>query len=257
MNDFEKSTHLADSGYQMDLLVDGELSEADRRTLLLRLDHEPDGWRRCALAFLEAQCWRAELGQLPTAAAIAPAEAKPAVQAEPTRRWQTWRQHTATLLTMAASFLLALVLGMGLRSNMSGSSSHSPDTSITRSAVSEFPLANRDAGHSPLATAVSSDPAMPGKPPAGDWEMVTLDGKSAAGQTGTYRVPAVHRDALDQEMLKCIPDAIPPEVQQAFEQSGHRVVQQREIVPLQMKDGRRLVVPVDHVEIHYVGRPSL
>ena len=58
-------------------------------------------------------------------------------------------------------------------------------------------------------------------------------------------------------MLDNIPDAISPELQRAFEQSGHRVVQQREIVPVQMKDGRRLVVPVDHIEIHYVGRPSL
>src|ERR1017187_1735563 len=54
---------------QFDLLVDGELSEADRRALLLQLEHEPDGWRRCALAFLEAQCWKAELGQMAESAA--------------------------------------------------------------------------------------------------------------------------------------------------------------------------------------------
>ncbi len=43
---------------QLDMLVDGELSEEERREVLLRLDSEPDGWRRCALAFLEAQSWR-------------------------------------------------------------------------------------------------------------------------------------------------------------------------------------------------------
>ena len=46
---------------QLDRLVDGELTEADRRELLLQLEHEPEGWRRCALAFLEAQCWEQEL----------------------------------------------------------------------------------------------------------------------------------------------------------------------------------------------------
>jgi len=40
---------------QLDRLVDGELSQADRADLLRRLDAEPGGWRACALAFLEAQ----------------------------------------------------------------------------------------------------------------------------------------------------------------------------------------------------------
>jgi len=44
-----------------DRLADGELDEAGRRALLSRLDDIPGGWRRCALAFLEAQAWRSEL----------------------------------------------------------------------------------------------------------------------------------------------------------------------------------------------------
>src|SRR5712692_7228638 len=46
----------------LDQLVDGELSDTERQELLARLDAEPDGWRRCALAFLEAQSWRESLG---------------------------------------------------------------------------------------------------------------------------------------------------------------------------------------------------
>ncbi len=42
----------------IDLLIDGELDEGARRILLEKLDAEPDGWRRCALAFLEAQAWQ-------------------------------------------------------------------------------------------------------------------------------------------------------------------------------------------------------
>jgi hypothetical protein len=47
---------------QLDRLVDGELNDDDRRETLLRLEREPEGWRLCALAFLEAQCWKQELG---------------------------------------------------------------------------------------------------------------------------------------------------------------------------------------------------
>ena len=42
--------------FRLELLADGELDEESRRTLLSRLDRTSDGWRRCALAFLEAQC---------------------------------------------------------------------------------------------------------------------------------------------------------------------------------------------------------
>jgi hypothetical protein len=70
-------------------------------------------------------------------------------------------------------------------------------------------------------------------------------------------VPAVHRDTLDESMLDQMPGAMPPEVERAFQASGHQVLQQREIVPVQMNDGHRLMVPVDHVQIHYVGRGSL
>src|SRR5262245_44335403 len=42
----------------LDRLVDGELDGEERRKLLARLDATPDGWKRCALAFLEAQAWR-------------------------------------------------------------------------------------------------------------------------------------------------------------------------------------------------------
>ena len=48
----------------LDQLVDDELDESSRRKLLESLDNEPQGWRRCASAFLEAQSWRGGLGSI-------------------------------------------------------------------------------------------------------------------------------------------------------------------------------------------------
>ena len=42
----------------LDRLVDGELDVAARAAALRALEAEPGGWRRCAMAFLEAQAWR-------------------------------------------------------------------------------------------------------------------------------------------------------------------------------------------------------
>ena len=56
MNEFSHSEHGFDPQV-LDRLVDGELADGDRRTVLESLERQPDGWRQCALAFLEAQTW--------------------------------------------------------------------------------------------------------------------------------------------------------------------------------------------------------
>ena len=52
---------------RLELLADGELDEDARRELLLRLDQTSDGWRRCACAFLENQCYREAFRSAPAA----------------------------------------------------------------------------------------------------------------------------------------------------------------------------------------------
>lgn len=54
----------------LDRLVEGELTETARRELLMQLDAMPDGWRRCALAFLEAQAWRTALSPMVVGSAL-------------------------------------------------------------------------------------------------------------------------------------------------------------------------------------------
>ena len=48
---------------KFDRLVDGELTTDEYREMLTTLDEEPGGWRRCAMAFLEAQAWTWEIQQ--------------------------------------------------------------------------------------------------------------------------------------------------------------------------------------------------
>ncbi|MBL9084418.1 MAG: hypothetical protein JNK76_21635, partial [Planctomycetales bacterium] len=94
---------------QLDRLVDGEVSETERRELLLRLEHSSDGWRRCALAFLEAQAWRGEAKALVSEPAT-PLRT-PAVSPASTYRGgsNSWNGMKLWLpLATAAGFLLAV-----------------------------------------------------------------------------------------------------------------------------------------------------
>jgi hypothetical protein len=88
------------------------------------------------------------------------------------------------------------------------------------------------------------------------WEMVSLTAPDGREGTRTIRLPAVARPTLDTRWLEEVPAAVPAEVLRAFERTGHEVRQHRELLPVEMKDGRCLVVPVDRVEVHYVGRPA-
>lgn len=47
--------------FELDRLVDGQLSPQEYRELLRQVEKDPDGWRQCALAFLQHQAMEKEL----------------------------------------------------------------------------------------------------------------------------------------------------------------------------------------------------
>ncbi|MBN2475984.1 MAG: hypothetical protein JXB62_15335 [Pirellulales bacterium] len=233
---------------RFDLLVDGELGEADRRELLAGLDDEPSGWRRCALAFLEAQAWKHEFGSILQ-------ESPKRQTAEPlVRRWRFGGRGT-TLAAMAASFLVALLLGLQWEKfrQSPGPAGLLPTEvaggpTAAGPAVTEQPLGPGDA--SPLG--------QPADEPSSPWQVVTLGAPGGAlGDSEAFRLPARQRDRIDSQWLEALPAPVPPEVLQQFIENGHRIERRRELVPYRMQDGSQLVVPVDKYEVQYVGRPSL
>ncbi len=84
----------------IDRLVDGELDDEGRRALLRRLDASPDGWRRCALAFLEAREWQSALGSA----------ARPAARSAPIAPRRSRR--FLSVVSRAAAVALVFALGM-------------------------------------------------------------------------------------------------------------------------------------------------
>ena len=49
------------------------------------------------------------------------------------------------------------------------------------------------------------------------------------------------------------PDTLPAEVREMLQRAGCQVRHFRQLLPGSMEDGRRVVVPVDQVEVRYVG----
>src|SRR5437588_8567053 len=84
------------SQQELDQLAEGELGPSERRRLLAALDEEPDGWRRCTLAFLETQSWRQACRQL-----AAKSDGPGGVTSRPLSRHHQ-RRATATIAAAAA-----------------------------------------------------------------------------------------------------------------------------------------------------------
>jgi hypothetical protein len=225
------SSSLHNDDRRFDRLVDGELSESERKQLLRSLDQEPDGWRRCALAFLEAQTWREGFGALfrPNRPAAAPVPRSVAAE-----NWSV-RKIGGLVLAVAASFLLAF----GLADYWHGGNGTVPPRGDHTNLAGNQPVTP----HSPVAPhVVGASPQLVSLPTAGDGN-------------GAMVIPATQRDRWDEGWLKTVPSAMPPNVRQAFERTGHHVQRRQNLVSIPLDDGRVLVVPVEQMEIQPAEQP--
>jgi anti-sigma factor RsiW len=189
----------------IDQLVDAELPDNERRELLLRLESEPDGWRHCALAFLEAQSWSQAFG--PLAATGRPDSRLVLVGKGRHRKRRRWS--LARLSALAAGFALVFALGWGLHRGPTDNSVPAPNMRTEASPSTPFPQS------------VDSTPV-----------------ELAQGQS---RAPESARSTL------------PDEVAQLWEQRGYQTERESRVISMELKDGRRLDMPIEEVRVQYIG----
>ena len=227
LQDFEENDHQV-----LDRLVDGELTELERKELLSALDDEPAGWRRCALAFLEAQSWESDLQ------AFRDEPAEPVTRSPSLTR--AWR-YLPLGLAMAASLLLAFFGGIALQG---GFSSRGTSDQLAQQNTADESIARRDQIQpSQVASATSQSPI---------WKTVKID--TGDGQQVEYS--AVDGSKHDVWGLLDSGSAIPSDVLAQLEERGYRVEREKQLWPSQLEDGTRLIVPVEQVQVHYVGNSA-
>jgi hypothetical protein len=220
----------------IDRLVEGDLDEAGRRAALLRLEAEPDGWRRCALAFLEAQAWREALGEVARSAwepatAAGPALAPPARPPRPRR------------LRLAASWAagLAAAFALGWASGGSARTESGREVALAPTGPpKQRPGAEAEAPPPPQLARVDTAPEPPGPPRVPD------PAPSGPAPDGPPTIPGPARAASP-------PGAVPEYVLGQLRRRGYRVEQERGVL-IGVRGGRRVAVPVEQVKIRYVGR---
>ena len=96
---------------QLDLLVDAELPERDRRALLAALDRDPSGaaWRELAMRFLQRQVEKEAVTQLMGGGRLVPAEVvEPAAARKGAAyRFPRWMTSAGLMSSSSAHFSIA------------------------------------------------------------------------------------------------------------------------------------------------------
>src|SRR5262249_5794493 len=73
------------------------------------------------------------------------------------------------------------------------------------------------------------------------------------GGANVVEVPGVDSSRMNEALFGDWSQNVPPEMKRLPDQPGPQVVRQRQLVPVELRDGRRVVVPVDQVQITPVG----
>ncbi|HUQ71960.1 MAG TPA: hypothetical protein VM165_20685 [Planctomycetaceae bacterium] len=202
---------------ELDRLADGELSPAAMRELLTRLDQTDDGWKRAALALLEAQAMRmACLAVIAPHPVMAPSLLK---RSESTQSVRGRRE----LFVVAAAVLVTCGLGLWTQQP------------VVQDGVATMPTAGN---------ALETDDSFP------TMDAVQMAFAGADGEwSDPVTVPVI--DAADPAALPWLTmrPTIPDAMREKLAANGQRIREQQTWVPVELADGRRGVVPVTDVVV--------
>jgi hypothetical protein len=236
---------------RLDKLADGELNDSEVRELLLTLEAQPDAWRRCALAFVEAQTLRRDLGSIAIGRSAndddVEYELVPARQAS-----RGVRLPAVGRVALAASLLLAFTAGTSIHSLWPNQNSdprgNAPQVLVATTDGNATETEGEPETTAGNANSTDDRPPMPRETlmvsiPSDEGEAVQsvevplIDSNPEALETFMAQQPAVLSDA-ELTTLKM---------------TGHEVEQQRVFYPLKLNDGRQAIVPLDIVRLRNTG----
>lgn len=242
----------------IDRFVDGAMDEEQQRALLSSLDYRDDGWRRLALAFVEDRAWRHDLGTLVDARDEEPT-AEVARRSDGSTQGSRWpgavalaSRPLAIAVAMAASFLIAFSVGMQWRDAQSVAP---PERSNNIISHVEQPL-HEDAD---LAEAIALAEAGVGSVVLNETRpLLSRDDASDDAFRGSDSVelPVITVSGGRAAWEKKNTPAFPAYLSEVLQELGYFVELRHSLVPVELPDGRRVMIPMEQIEVQREAEPS-
>ena len=235
-------------------LVDGEATDEERERIVDRLDETVDGWRYCALAFLEAQSFRAALKDYSDVGegSVSQNAPRPELRRTSPTVVKSWRDRS---LSAAAGFLVAAVaIGGFMKFNQSP----------TAPSVSEAPLASNVPSLSgdPVEVPRAPDPiqtndGVNSKLLSGSISPRTVVLNNPAKGLSNVVTPCREVDDYDPKTFQIGDSAIPQEVVNHMYNVGGTIDAHRDEYRFPLDGNRVLIVPVDTYDVRSSGNQTI
>ena len=215
----------------LDRLVAGELSKPELRELVKWLDENPQGWRQCALTFMEEQGWKRSFRQM-----VAPATER--TKPKPELRAGSWRH---MLVALAATVMVAISCAFGVLGHRWWQQIEWNGNAITE---------ELKPGGERMATRTGDAETNQTGPP------LQLVGQVNLQQGGETRsVPVVNAKGIDEQWLRELPGPLNDSQIDLLKQRGYQIRQNRQWVKVELASGQVVMFPLDSVQYRYVGQP--
>ena len=215
--------------------VDGEASASETRALLFACDKQPRLWKSLALAFLEDQMLRLELREIRLN--VRPFAEPPTTPSSPPSQRSTWFRNPSVNVIAALLLMGMIGFGLGRQAGLRGSySSPLPEEfSSSKAAVASAPLPRGD-------QAIVPD------------EVPLFIGDSSSADLREHHLPLVSGRSVED--FPTPPEAVPESWRADLNRAGRNVIVQRRMYPVLLQDGRTVVLPIDEVEVRYLGESA-
>lgn len=254
----------------IDRLVDGELSDSERRRFLQGLDDDPAQWRQVALGFIESQCCAEACDEITSLLSEDIPCCVPFLGAQQSCEQETSENRPAV---SAAAFNAAAERSATANCNTANSGSRETSETVHRRVMRYLPVvasvavaftlgfiaqsrysdwANRASQRLPTPGMISGVPAA--SPVATHLSKVnnTVDGLPEI-PVRTVNLPLVRGSKSTNSWLKQSDRVVSPDMEESFYRYGHLVSEKKRVYRVQLKDGRRVLVPVKDIELKFIG----
>jgi hypothetical protein len=239
----------------IDRAVEGVVPPEELRTIIEQLERDPGGWKRCALAFLEAQALNESFRALGNAETPGQKFQTRVLRVPPAKRLShRW------LKTAAAAAIVAGSFGIGWVAHGTRTASRADEHPATGLAMARVPsgpagdLAAPENSQQADVAAVTDRSGAPGDSMQAIRAVATI---RFGPENSHADVPVLAGPGITEEWLVQQPPPVSEHGQVVLARQGYQVQQERRLFTTVLADGRLVAVPVDHVQIHYTGNEPL
>ncbi len=239
---------------RLDRLVSGDLDDSTRAELILSMESNPQQWRACALAFLEAQLWSESMilaGDAHLHVPMRPSENSELVRLEKTQSAARGRIPFPISLVTAASILLAFTMGWAVERGVlflaSGTIVRAPNSEKGSIAKTNESMArtNIETNEQVLNQLRSNEP-LGNKHLVWATRVLPSEGDLPGARIQIPLDPA-RTNPEERELKLSIYD------RQMMARRGLEFSTQRQFITAKLSDGKDVAVPVDRVVARLVG----